>query len=257
MALLELYQKRHGFVKLFAWSTRTRSDSQEAEKTDVKCGSAGVESEVGDNEHARCSIIQKGHISARKANEDVPKEHHDRSHEEEKLDDTEVLQQSVCSLEHGTFREQCVPHEEETSDAPLTTWGKVYTLLVGATSGFLGGLCGIRGPPVILYFLYPPVCFDKNEQRSTALCMSSTNAAMRAVYYVVDVFIRRQANYFSKSEWGLYLSIVICSLLGSFVGAELFEILKDSRETIRTVLAVLLLMCGVSLILSSFGPLET
>lgn len=138
---------------------------------------------------------------------------------------------------------------------PLSSWAKSYTIVVGATSGFLGGLCGIRGPPVILYFLYPPVYFDKHQQRATAVCMSASNVVMRVLYYLFDVLVLKRTNYFDRSDWGLYLVIVICSLWGCYVGSELFGHLSGSRDTIRSVLAVLLLLCGLSLMISSFGRL--
>ena len=66
-----------------------------------------------------------------------------------------------------------------------------WTLFAGAASGYLGGLCGIRGPPIILYFLHPPypVSFTKNTQRATGACITFTNVAMRLAYYLVNILV--------------------------------------------------------------------
>lgn len=130
-----------------------------------------------------------------------------------------------------------------------------WTLFAGATSGFLGGLSGIRGPPIILYFLHPPfpVSFTKNTQRATGACITFTNVAMRVAYYLVDTLAFDGEDYFDTSDWSLYVSIVVCSILGVLVGSKLFEYVKDSKATVRGILSIFLLLCGVSLLLSSFA----
>ena len=124
------------------------------------------------------------------------------------------------------------------------------TLLAGGASGFLGGLCGIRGPPLIAYFLHPPIPFDKETQRATAMCITFVNVSMRMVYYVFDVF-RQQSPIVAADSW-LYVAVILASIWGCFVGSELFELLKDSRNVIRAILSVFLLLTGVSLLMSSF-----
>jgi hypothetical protein len=83
-------------------------------------------------------------------------------------------------LEASTSRvvAEDVVEKEETK---LGSSARFWTLFAGAVSGFLGGLCGIRGPPIILYFLHPPfpVSFTKNTQRATGACITFTNVAMR------------------------------------------------------------------------------
>jgi uncharacterized membrane protein YfcA len=129
-----------------------------------------------------------------------------------------------------------------------------WTLFAGAASGFLGGLCGIRGPPIILYFLHPPypVSFTKESQRATGACITATNVAMRVGYYLVDTLALDGMAYFEGSDWDLYLWVVVFSLLGVLVGSTLFDYTKDSKATIRGILTMFLLLCGVSLLLSSF-----
>jgi len=141
--------------------------------------------------------------------------------------------------------------KKDDDDSQLNCSARSWTTIAGATSGFLGGLCGIRGPPIILYFLHSPVVFTKESQRATGVCITFTNVTMRIVYYIINTLLFDQAHDFESRDWGLYLSIIVCSNLGVLVGSELFEYMKDSRITIKSILAIFLLLCGVSLILSS------
>jgi hypothetical protein len=156
-------------------------------------------------------------------------------------------------LEFGT--NPVVEDLAEKEEVMLGFSAQFWTLFAGAISGFLGGLCGIRGPPIILYFLHPPfpVSFTKKTQRATGACITFTNVLMRVAYYLVDTLLFDGEDYFEGSDWGLYVAIVISSILGVLVGSQLFEHMKDSKETIRGILAMLLLLCGMSLLLSSFA----
>jgi len=130
------------------------------------------------------------------------------------------------------------------------------TLLAGAASGFLGGMVAIRGPPLIFYFLHPPppIAFDKSSQRATGVVIMFCNVAMRMVFYLVDTFSESTGHViFASEDWRLYLSVIVCSIAGGVVGSKLFEYVKDSKDTIRGILAVLLLLCGVSLLFSAFA----
>jgi len=142
--------------------------------------------------------------------------------------------------------------KEEDNVIELNCLGRLWTIIAGCTSGFLGGLCGIRGPPLILYFLHAPVVFTQDSQRATGACITFTNVTMRIVYYIINTLFFDQVHDFKTGDWGLYLSIIICSNLGVIVGSELFEYIKDSRTIVKSILAIFLLLCGVSLTLSSF-----
>lgn len=144
--------------------------------------------------------------------------------------------------------------EQQYKKKSIGIAARIWTLLAGYTSGFLGGLCGIRGPPVILYFLHPPkpIKFDKNSQRATGSVITATNVAMRVVYYFIETFALGKDAYFKSSDWNLYACIIISSLTGVLVGSKLFDMMKDSRNNIRMILSIFLLLCGVSLLISSF-----
>ena len=86
-----------------------------------------------------------------------------------------------------------------------------------------------------------------------------TNVLMRVVFYLVESVIMGgtadDGSYFTSEDWIFYLMIVLCSNGGVVVGGQLFKLLKDSKETTRMILAILLVICGISLVISSFGGL--
>ena len=131
------------------------------------------------------------------------------------------------------------------------------TVLAGGLSGFLGGMVAIRGPPLIFYFLHPPhpISFNKRSQRATGVVIMFCNVLMREIYYLVDTFSSSDSEKigFVKDDWRLYLSVIVCSIAGGLIGSKLFVYIKDSQTTIRGILAVFLLLCGVSLLFSAFA----
>lgn len=131
------------------------------------------------------------------------------------------------------------------------------TIIAGGTSGFLGGMVAIPGPPLIFYFLHPPhpVTFDKNTQRATGSVVLFTNVLMRQIFYLINTFsFSGQSNKigYVKDDWLVYLWVIVWSIAGGLLGDQLFRCVKDSKDTIRGILAVFLFMCGVSLLFSAF-----
>lgn len=139
---------------------------------------------------------------------------------------------------------------------PLGSKAIFWTLLASAASGYLGGFCGIRGPPIILYFLHPPapVSFTKDSQRATGAVITAVNVTSRFFYYIIRTFVLDDKDniHFNASDYWLYISITISSFLGVLIGSEIFNMMKDSRKTVRCILSIFLLICGISLLLASF-----
>lgn len=188
--------------------------------------------------------------------------------EKSKYLDLESLPQGIESAEENIdlkiIKEDIFNEDKETmctdgSLESLSTTVIIWTLFAGGTSGFLGGICGVRGPPVLFYFLHPPypLLFTKSSQRATAATMNLMSVTIRVLYYLVDslLYNHAQRHQFEKSDWSLYLSIVICSILGVHTGCALFDRMKDSLNPVHNILTILLLLCGVSLTISSFAGL--
>ena len=71
------------------------------------------------------------------------------------------------AVTEGTAKEQetvavqlgdvAVVKKDEIPELTMTRTIATWTLSMGFLSGFLGGLCGIRGPPLIIFFMHSPV----------------------------------------------------------------------------------------------------
>ena len=142
-------------------------------------------------------------------------------------------------------------HNDET----FGIFAIIYTIFAVGVTGFLGGLCGIQDPPLILYFLYPPhpISFDTITQRAICASITGTIAISRIVYYLVDALALGRDKYFAMNNLLLYCCVILSSLLGACVGSHLLDKIEDSKETIRGVLSLLLLISGVGLLLSSIA----
>ncbi|KAL3816430.1 hypothetical protein ACHAXA_007366 [Cyclostephanos tholiformis] len=135
------------------------------------------------------------------------------------------------------------------------------TVVAGGLSGFLGGMIGIRTPPLMLYFLHPPkpLVFDNHSQRATGVVIMFTSTVFREVFYLYDTFAGDDAPgyqggvvVYQREDWKLYVHVVVFSILGGWVGGRAFEYVKNAREAIRGIFLVLLYMCGASLFISAF-----
>ena len=137
-----------------------------------------------------------------------------------------------------------------SSSTALTTEGKIWTVGMGFASGFLGGLCGIRGPPIILYFLHAPIKMSKAVQKGNGAVITAANVFVRVLVYAIKSAVDEKHNQFASDDVPLYVVIAIVSIGGVAIGQDIFQMMKDSQATIKTVLCFLLLLCGISLIIS-------
>ena len=134
------------------------------------------------------------------------------------------------------------------------------TVLAGGLSGFFGGMIGIRGPPLMIYFMHPPkpLVFDNHSQRATGVFIMCTGTVFRQAFYLYNTFkgddaAGYQSDFigYQQEDWKLYLCVVIFSILGVWVGARAFHYAKDAQDTMKGIFVVLLYMCGVSLVISA------
>ncbi len=181
-----------------------------------------------------------------------------QKHEEREQAKIDSLTALDIPHEHKILMNEATkPSQEEYDDMPLTKTAIFYTILAAALSGFLGGLCGIRGPPIILYMLHPPapVQFTKKSQLATGAAITLANVTMRIIYYLAtigDDDNHEKNATFDSDDWVLYISVFIFSIIGVLSGSEVFNHMKDARPKIRAILSIFLLMCGISLVVTAF-----
>jgi serine/threonine protein kinase/serine/threonine protein phosphatase PrpC/uncharacterized membrane protein YfcA len=143
-----------------------------------------------------------------------------------------------------------IPLAETQTVAELTPRGKAWTVAMGFLSGFLGGLCGIRGPPIILYFLHAPIKMTKAVQKGNGAVITAANVLTRVLVYAIKSAIDEGNNQFTNSDIPLYIVIMVASIGGVAIGQDIFQSMRDSQATIKTILCFMLLLCGISLIIA-------
>lgn len=164
---------------------------------------------------------------------------------EDRTDDITV----VVGFRQSQNKDAAMPATAKST--ALTTKGKAWTLAMGFLSGFLGGLCGIRGPPIIMYFLHSPLQMSKKEQKGNGAAITAANVLVRVIVYAFKSALDEGHSQFESGDLPLYLVVLIASVGGVAVGQDIFQVLKDSQATIKTMLCFLLLLCGISLVLAT------
>ena len=140
---------------------------------------------------------------------------------------------------------------------------RIWGILLGGSSGFLGGLIGMRGPPLMIFFLAFP--FPKSETRAVGAIMLCLNMILRIGYYIVsDVIVAGLVSqntsdptgshniidkngvhhrWFFREEWVLYVGVIVSGTVAVFVGDWVHH--KLDQHTFQRALALLLVATGI------------
>lgn len=133
---------------------------------------------------------------------------------------------------------------------------RIWGILLGGSSGFLGGLIGMRGPPLMIFFLAFP--FPKSEARAIGTILLGLNLILRMGYYVVsDVMLSLQRyskednlggdtplrQWFYTSEWLLYAFVIVTGIVAVFLGDYVHHQLDHA--SFQRVLVLILIATGV------------
>jgi hypothetical protein len=120
----------------------------------------------------------------------------------------------------------------------LSTKAKLFAVTMSFLSGYLGGFCGIGGPPIMMFFLHAgsfDLEFTKTSQRATGAALTFCNVAVRVFFYAL-ASTDADANEDTKfvgGDYPMYVSVGLCSFSGACVGQLLFKRMKDSQATIE------------------------
>ena len=94
---------------------------------------------------------------------------------------------------------------------PVSFW----MLLAGFASGFLGGLIGVRGPPLIIFFFFFE--YPKSQIRANGTIVATINVVIRVVTYIVRSppasYPSKNWPWFTEKDKYLYIfvSIIGCA----------------------------------------------
>jgi len=113
------------------------------------------------------------------------------------------------------------------------------------SSGFLGGLYGVAGPPQMLFVLYYSHSLNRELWRAT-------NASMRFIYSIVRLLYLihlGDITFTTQSHWLEFGCMIVSGMVGLSIGNVLSRYVNDSMFQ---NLILLFLMCG-SLLMSTSG----
>ncbi|HAX90924.1 MAG TPA: hypothetical protein DCY07_01785 [Rhodospirillaceae bacterium] len=113
------------------------------------------------------------------------------------------------------------------------------TLLTGAASGFLGGIAGMFGPPVILFFMSSP------------LGRTVSRASMMA-FFLLSLFFALGLQINAAESWAWIYPLpflLVFVLLGTYLGHKKF--VSTNEQMFRRVVYGLLFVLSISLIIKA------
>jgi len=122
----------------------------------------------------------------------------------------------------------------------------IWMSLAGLVSGFLGGLIGVRSPPLIIFFFiyeFPPL-----EVKANGAVIATANTLVRIIMYIANPPPPSypHASWFVKEDIYLYLTVAVVAVTASPIGLYLTKYLN--KKGYKMALTVLLIVNGVTMI---------
>ena len=126
----------------------------------------------------------------------------------------------------------------------------IWMCIAGFLSGFLGGLIGVRGPPLIIFFFFFE--YPKLEVKANGSLVAMFNTVVRIITYLAkpptDEYtgLYGHETWFVKEDLYLYLGVAGASLLACPLGLYLTKYLN--KWGYKACLTLLLIVNGVTMI---------
>lgn len=143
------------------------------------------------------------------------------------------------------------------SKSTLLVWGTG----IGVSGGFLGGLIGMWGPPVMIFFLQYP-CFSKTTIRAVGAVFLLVDMLLRMIFYSVsDIRFYTHYDYddddsphpwfvwssstssSSSSAWWLYGGVMVAGMIGVPIGDAIHQYIDPQK--FQDLLGLLLAVTGI------------
>ena len=142
------------------------------------------------------------------------------------------------------------------SKSTLWVWGTG----IGVSGGFLGGLIGMWGPPVMIFFLQYP-CFSKTTIRAVGAVFLLVDMLLRMIFYSVsDIRFYTHDDYddddshpwfvwssstssSSSSAWWLYGGVIVAGMIGVPIGDAIHQYIDPQK--FQDLLGLLLAVTGI------------
>ena len=126
----------------------------------------------------------------------------------------------------------------------------VWMCIAGFMSGFLGGLIGVRGPPLIIFFFFFE--YPKVQVKANGSLVAWFNTIVRIITYFAKpptdeyTTLYGHETWFVKEDLYLYLSVAAASLLACPLGLYLTRYLN--KWGYKACLTLLLIVNGITMI---------
>jgi len=122
----------------------------------------------------------------------------------------------------------------------------VWMGLAGLVSGFLGGLIGVRSPPLIIFFFIYE--FAPLEVKANGAVIATANTLVRIIMYVCNPPPPSypHASWFVKEDIYLYLTVSVVAVTACPLGLYLTKYL--AKKGYKLALTALLIVNGITMI---------
>lgn len=193
---------------------------------------------------ASLKIFQNCYLSGFGQKKEAPEEENTEDLENSKLTKNEKQTQNSVQTE---------PTEDNT-EIVYPKFMLIWVILVGCCAGFLGGLIGASGPPLIIFFLF--FSFPKGIVRTTGFACTTNNLIARIVSYLLteppqdgDYWSMHNSeadnhgSWFLLEDWVLYSGIAVFSVLGTVVGSQFHKRLTPG--SLDNILIFMLVVCAL------------
>lgn len=140
---------------------------------------------------------------------------------------------------------------ETKSDRETCKWWPLkpvifFMLLTGFLDGFLGGLVGVRGPPLLLFFIF--FDYPNSQVKANGAIIAATNTLIRIVTYAFKAPPESYGykSWFVPEDLSLYLAVALAGIVSSQMGIAASRYIN--KWTFKAALVTLLVINGLTMI---------
>lgn len=256
----ELYQRRLKQHKKNQDKQEANHQEEEEERDDeknvIKNNDDNNDMRVDDDKNMATMMDEEDQISSKDEENQCVKEHSDEDNaqqEEKNFISPDPL--ALIKNKNGKVKEQeeqqglkeeatVIQKPNEDENIPTGKKLRIWGFVLGLLSGFLGGLMGVRGPPLMVFFLM--FAYPKNIVRANAVLILLVNVGIRIAYYVIeDLSGQRKGDPWFDSDYTvMYVCCIVFGMLGVPIGD--YVATKMNQDQFKLLVAFLLLFSGLS-----------
>mmetsp|Transcript_15133 Transcript_15133/g.51056 ORF Transcript_15133/g.51056 Transcript_15133/m.51056 type:complete len:378 (+) Transcript_15133:100-1233(+) len=133
--------------------------------------------------------------------------------------------------------------------SPWDTFTLSISAVAGGIAGFLGGLFGAGGPPILVLFAYIATRHDLGITQQNIRSTGQTTYFLSIIWRLVVLAV--QDLLFISRWWPYYLCVMASGSVGALAGSWLYHKLPTDTKQYQKLLQGMLVLCGLFFL---FGP---